>query len=204
MFPLAGVNAYMGRELREYDQDTEAEPVIVIGYDSWQSIFNNDPNILDQRIRLMVLSEEIVGVMPKEYKFPANSQAWIPLGTAKSNPLVNDETFVTGYARLRDGYTRKEASAELDSLYKRIRLQNPLEPEEYGLQNFVQTMSANISTLPMALIGGRLGIMALAALNLLSALVFFFVSINVGTLLLARINERIKDIAIRAALGDQK
>ncbi len=201
MFSLAGVNAYMGRELREYDQDTEAEPVIVIGYDSWQSIFNNDPNILDQRIRVNGSFRRIVGVMPEEYKFPANSQAWIPLGTAKSNPLVNDETFVTGYARLRDGYTRKKASAELDSLYKRIRLQNPLEPEEYGLQNFVQTMSANISTLPMALIGGRLGIMALAALNLLSALVFLLVSINVGTLLLARINERIKDIAIRAALG---
>jgi len=201
MFSLAGVNAYMGRELREYDQNTEAEPVIVLGYDTWRNIFNNDPNILDQRIRVNGSFRRIVGVMPKEYKFPANSQAWIPLGTKQSNPLVNDETFVTVFARLKDGYTRKEASAELNSLYKRTRLQNPLEPEDYGLQNFVQTMSANISTLPMSLMGGRLGIMALAAMNLLSALVFLLVSINVGTLLLARINEQIKDIAIRAALG---
>ena len=201
IFSLAGVSAYMGRELREFDQTTEAEPVIVLGYDSWQSIFNSDPNILDQRIRVNGSFRRIVGVMPEEYKFPEFSQAWVPLGTEKSNPLVNDEAYVTVYARLRDGYTREDASAELDSLYKRIRLQNPLDPEEYGSQNFVQTMSANVSTLPMALVGGRVGIMALAAMNLLSVLVFLLVSINVGTLLLARINEQIKDAAIRTALG---
>lgn len=201
IFSLSGVSAFMGRELREYDQTTESEPVVVLGYDSWRSIFNSDPNILDQRIKVNDSFRRIVGVMPEDYKFPGNSQAWIPLKTEKSNPLVNDETYITVYARLRDGYTRKDASAELDNLYSRIRLQYPLDPEEYGSQNFVQTISANVSTLPMALMGGRVGILALAAMNLLSILVFLLVSINVGTLLLARINEQIKDTAIRTALG---
>ena len=201
LFSLAGVSAFMGRELREFDQTIESELVIVLGYDSWQSIFSSDPNILDQRIKVNGSFRRIVGVMPENYRFPANSQAWIPHRADRNNLLVNNETYTTVYARLKDGYTLNEASAELDNLYGRVRLQNPLDPEEYGSQNFVQTMSANVSTLPMALVGGRVGIMALAAMNLLSVLVFLLVSINVGTLLLARINEQIKDTAIRTALG---
>ena len=201
MFSLAGVNAFMGRELREFDQTTESDPVIVLGYDSWQSIFGSDPDILDQRIKVNGSFRRIVGVMPEDYKFPANSQAWIPLKNQISKPLENSEIYVTVYARLKDGYTRNDASSELENLYKRIRLRYPLDPEEYGSQNFVQTMSANVSTLPMALVGGQVGVLALASMNLLSILVFLLVSINVGTLLLARINEQIKETAIRTALG---
>lgn len=201
MFALSGVSAYLGRELREIDENADAEPVIVLSYDVWTSIFNSDPSIVDRTIRVDNEFRTVVGIMPDLYRFPANSQAWIPLKNSLSNPLENSKAYVTGYARVKKGVDKSEVSQEIDNLYKRMRTLYPLEPEEYGMQNVEQINSASVSTLPMALMGGRTGLIALAAMNMLSVLIFLLVSINVGTLLLARINERIKDIAIRAALG---
>lgn len=201
LFPLSGVNAHIGRSLREFDGNIGSEPVVALSYDTWRVISNSDTDIVDKTIRVNGEVRKVVGVMPEGYRFPSNSQVWMPIQESLVSPLQNDQVYVTAYARLKNGVSHESASAELNNLMRRVRSAYPLDVDEYGAQNVEHINSARVSTLPMALLGGRTGLLALTSVNVLSIFIFLLVCINVGTLLLARVNERIKDVSIRTALG---
>jgi len=201
LFPLSRTVALIGRTLQEYDQDASAEPVVVLSFETWSAVFNQDAAVINTKVKVDGIQRTIVGVMPEGFRFPANSQIWLPIEQSLLRPLQNDSLYVTAYARLLPGHSRNAASAQIGNVMKIFRTRNPLSVDEYGAQTFDQINGANVASLPMALVGGRTGILALAVINILAILIFLLVCINVGTLLLARVNERIRDVSIRVALG---
>ncbi len=72
-FALAGTPASLGRYLLPTDESESAPPVVVIGYDAWQLRFGADPKVVGRSIGLGGVSRTIVGVMPREFKFPYRS-----------------------------------------------------------------------------------------------------------------------------------
>src|SRR5262249_19643110 len=75
-FRLARVAPAKGRFLLDSDEAPGAPPVVVIGFDVWQSRFSNDPTIIGRSIRIGRDLHTIVGVMPKGFAFPVNHQYW--------------------------------------------------------------------------------------------------------------------------------
>ncbi len=51
----------------------------LIGHEIWQRDFSGDPNIVGQAIRINGKAATIIGVMPKNFKFPVAEQLWVPL-----------------------------------------------------------------------------------------------------------------------------
>ena len=84
-FQLARVPPLLGRPLIEEDERDDASPVVVIGYDVWQSRFSADPTVVGQTVRLGDTVHTVVGVMPEGFRFPVNHRFWTPLHIDRSD-----------------------------------------------------------------------------------------------------------------------
>src|SRR5205085_5917124 len=66
----------------------------------------------------------IIGVMPASfYPLSSNAQAWTPLSLPADTPIIRDDRFLTVIARLKDGVSRQQASAEMATIANRMSQQ---------------------------------------------------------------------------------
>jgi putative ABC transport system permease protein len=114
-FRLARVQPLLGRWIADADEHVAAAPVVVIGYDVWQSRFASDRAVIGQTVRLGEITHTVIGVMPEGFGFPVNHRYWIPL---PSNPLGSLHPAPEGavFARLAPGVSLDGAQAELTTI----------------------------------------------------------------------------------------
>lgn len=197
IFSFTGVNPLLGRGFVPEDHFEGAEDVMVIGYDMWQGYFNGDPDIID-RIVPMDGAEpaRIVGVMPEGYAFPSIAQMWQPLPEKAVTPTEREFFFVFGFAKLADGVTMSQVQTILDQRSREIG-------EEVGdeIPWLIRDNGKYLSIEPFKKAALTQYYGMFIALLIVTLLILVLSCINVGNLLLARVNERVKEIAIRVALG---
>lgn len=193
-FRIARVPPLLGRVLLDEDERTGAPPVVVIGYDVWQSRFGGDPAVLGRSLRLGNTAHTIVGVMPEGFSFPMSFSLWTPLATdlAAYERREGPDIFVFG--RLAEGATEEQAQAELAAAGERLaaawpRTHEHLRPE---LTPFTSSFS------PVGTNGSMAG---LYLLQLFMTLLLVVVAVNVAVLVYARTATRQGEIAVRTALG---
>ena len=112
-FRLARVQPLVGRPLLEEDERDGAPPVAVIGYDIWRSRFSGDSAVVGQTVRIDGLDHVLVGVMPGDFGFPVNHEAWIPFQTGPLSTARRANADVMVFARLAPGATIEAAEAEM-------------------------------------------------------------------------------------------
>jgi hypothetical protein len=114
-FRLARVPPLLGRWIAEADEHVGAPPVVVIGYDVWQSRFASDRTVIGHTVRLGEIIHTVVGVMPEGFAFPVNHRYWIPL---RSDPVGSLKSAPDGvvFARLAPGISLDGAQAELTTI----------------------------------------------------------------------------------------
>ena len=114
-FRLARVPPLLGRWIAEADEHVAAAPVVVIGYDVWQSRFASDRAVIGQTVRLGEILHTVVGVMPEGFAFPVNHRYWIPLRSDPSGSLKPAPEGAV-FARLAPGVSLDGAQAELTTI----------------------------------------------------------------------------------------
>ncbi|MEX2130079.1 MAG: FtsX-like permease family protein, partial [Pseudohongiellaceae bacterium] len=204
MFQFAPIGAISGRLLQESDQEPDAEPVAVLAHNYWELAFDSDPAILDSYIDLSGEPTRVVGIMAPGFTFPGFTDIWVPAKSELTNPAVNDLTLVSVYGLRKSGVSEREADQEISNLLFRMRQQYPFVDAAHYTSNqriINQVDAGFVTSLPqknMQNFGNKLMFSVVA---ILSFILFLLACINVGTLLLARTNERLKDVSIRVALG---
>lgn len=195
IFDVTGTRPILGRGLAADDQQPGAEPVIVLGYRTWQALFGGDSGIVGRTVMMNGVSTRVVGVMPEGYGFPVASDAWVPIDPELLRPNASPDLLVLAYGVLAPGATARSAAAELTALLHQVRGERPpVEGEEFA------PTSVWADTFPMAQIGEEAPLVLLV-LNTLATLILLLACINVTNLLLARANERARESAVRLALG---
>jgi putative ABC transport system permease protein len=111
-FRLARVPPLFGRWIAETDEHVAAAPVVVIGYDVWQSRFASDRAVIGRTVRLGEIIHTVVGVMPEGFAFPVNHRYWIPLRSDSVDALKPAPDGAV-FARLAPGVSLDRAQAEL-------------------------------------------------------------------------------------------
>lgn len=203
MFAFTRTSAALGRTFSRDDAATGAEPSIVLSYRLWRAAFGADSTIVGRTVLLGNISTRVLGVMPENYGFPVASEAWVPLNNdaISSTPFGQAQYLV--YGRLAPQATAEEAHAELRLLFKRARGQDRMQATGEQARVITEqnaTIDVSLNTFPMAQIGDE-GPLLLAVLNILAGLILLLACINVTNLLLARSNERVRETAVRLALG---
>ncbi len=203
-FAVLGLQPTVGRDfLPEEDETAGSHPVVMLGHGFWQQRWGGDPQVVGRSLKLNGKSLTIVGVTPPELSgtFPGfEANFWLPmqmydtLSEYKALEVRDFRSFfLTG--RLRDGISIDQAQAQLGSIATRLAADHP-ESNEGREVTVVRKREVTINPEFDASIFGVAGLlMAIVALVLLIA------SSNIANLLLARANDRRKEISIRLAVG---
>ena len=73
-FDVFGVSPALGRFLNGDDRNS-----LVLSYEMWQTRFGGDPGVVGRTLVLDDTPHQVVGVAPKDFRFPPDSAAWSPL-----------------------------------------------------------------------------------------------------------------------------
>ena len=193
-FVLVGTPPLHGRYLLPSDEQEQAAPVIVIGYDAWRARFGGDPAIVGRTVPLAGVPTTIVGIMPEGFAFPVSHQFWIPLrlDPLKWRPWEGPQLDLFG--RLAAGASAEQAEGELASLGRPVADAHP--EKDARVQAVVLPYPRSQSDLE-----GPLMIWLMRAGQFLVGALSFLVAINLAVLLYARTITRLGEIAVRTALG---
>jgi predicted permease len=203
LFATLGAKPAMGRgfdDLRYQEVENRGEPNTAILSDAvWRDGFGANPDILGKVVKLNGDSYMVVGVMPRGFQFPFNTQkpqVWIPvpLGERDRVRKANSSRDYKTIARLREGISASAAQVELREIHAAVskKYDDPSERDE--------VTSVELQAYGDSIVGGNVR-QALLALLLASIVLWVIGCVNVTGLLLARAVKRQREIAIRAALG---
>ena len=192
-FNITRVAPMIGRSIVEADEHVNAPPVVVIGYDVWQSRFGGNASVLGRELRLGNIVHTIVGVMPEGFAFPVNHHYWIPLSTDTSAFGRREGPAIFIFGRLRDGVTMEHAQAELSALGAQAAAAFPLthaklQPRVMPYAHAILDIQGT-TTWEMAMLQSIMSLLAV------------IIAVNVGVLVYARTATRQREIAVRGALG---
>lgn len=184
--PLLGVRPAAGRLFAADDEPPDAPRVAMLSYGLWQRRFGGDRAIVGRELILDGEATTVVGVLPGGFSFGDQADVWMPL-RLDAEEAPRGLHFLAVVAKLRPGLGLEPARAEAEPIAARFR-------EEYD-----STHGVKLSALRDTLVADTRPLLLL--LSGAVALVLLIATTNVAGLLLARIADRSREIAIRLSLG---
>lgn len=194
-FEFSRIKPMLGRTFTSEDNQLGAPAVAIISAEIWQQDFQQNPAIIGSVIKLDGVDTQVVGVMPKGYRFPNTARVWLPLSNQIFTVAADKSAPFRVYARVKPGVDDAQLEQQLTQTLMVLHKENVARYDLPEVQKQVK-----LETLQMAQTGGD-GTLVFVFLNIVSWLILLLACINVGNLLLARIIEKQKETAIRAALG---
>jgi len=199
LFPMLDVRPTLGRLLDPRDYDAGAPDVVVIGHGVWTAQFARDPNVVGRRLRIGRVLHEVVGVMPDGFAFPSNEALWLPLRAAESSTTA-ERTRVQIIGRLADGVSSERAQAELSAIGIAPLIASDVSEAEARARLRAEVVPFGL--LFLGLPSG--GLQSLPEFRMVQLLMFALLLVacgNVAMLIFARTATRLRELAIRNALG---
>ncbi|MEN0039570.1 MAG: ABC transporter permease [Cellvibrio sp.] len=204
---LANVSMALGRNFTADEGLDFNVPVVVISFDTWQSLFSKDPDVIGKTLRFGEVDFSIIGVTAQNFIEPQlmnpgrSTQVWLPwdYNTVQRNYRAWGYFQINQYfvGKLKIGQSARNVeqaiTAKLDTRYKQesVRRTGRDEGIRFTLVSYRQ-----------AILGDRQGQVLLL---LLSAVVLVLIAAaNIINLILARAANQQRSMAIKAALGAQK
>ena len=196
-----GVPPLLGRWIEERDEAQSGPSVVLLSYGYWRDRFGGDPNVLGQRIEIDSTLTEIVGVMPRGFRF--GDAAADVIGAFRFNraTLIPPPFVANGVARLKEGVTLAQASADIERMLPIWIDMFPFQGGQSGAQTYLDTWRMAPALEPLkADVVGNVGNSLWVVLGMIG-IVFVIASANVTNLLLVRGEAKAREREVRAALG---
>ncbi|MCI0540829.1 MAG: ABC transporter permease [Verrucomicrobiales bacterium] len=190
IFPLLGITPVLDRDFLPEEETYGKHQVVLLSNELWQRRFGGDSSVIGQSILLDAEPHTVIGVMPPRTFFPErNTQLWVPLAFSPNRLTQRHSHSYLVYGRLKPGVTLEQANAEMSLISQRL--------EEASAEN--KGWGAEVHLLHEITVGGsrRVLLVLLGAVGL----VLLIGCGNIANLLLARSVSRMREFAIRAALG---
>jgi predicted permease len=198
-----GVPPLLGRWIGLEGEDPNDSPVTMLSYGYWQERFGGDPDIIGKRIEAMAVSAEIVGVMPRGFKFGDVAPDLIAPFRINRAQLRPPPFCCNGIARLRDGVTLEQANADVARMLPIWieRFPFPDAGPVTARQVYLETwrVAPALRWFKDDVIGGVRDV--LWVVMAMIGIVLLIASANVANLLLVRGAGRAMELDVRAALG---
>lgn len=189
IFSMVQASALLGRTFLPSDERPGTAPVTVIGYNVWQERYAGLPGIIGRQVHINGEPATIVGVMPKDFRFPHDVDIWMPL-IPTSDLAKRENRTIRVYAIQKRGVTLRQAGAELNGIAGRLATQFPDDKD----------LSVSVLTFNERFNGGPIRIVFLFMLGAV-AFVLLIACADVANMMLSRSLNRQREMSIRTALG---
>jgi ABC-type antimicrobial peptide transport system permease subunit len=188
-FPLMRVSPIRGRGFAPEDQRPGAGAVALVSYSYWKSYLNSADDLSTVRLRVGNRSASVIGVLPPGFRFPEESDVWMPRELYPPLPGRTAHNW-DAIGRLRDGVTLTQAGDDLGAIAGAIKKQYGDEVDLVGVSMLpLQNALTSMVRPSLLILLGAVGFLLLVACA------------NVTNLLLAQASARETELAVRAALG---
>jgi putative ABC transport system permease protein len=185
-FAVLGVEPQLGRG---FSPDDEGQPVAILSDDFWRTRLHGDPNVLGRMIGGLEEQVRVVGVMPRDFRFPMQLEAdcWSPT----LRPTDDRSTRITNLvARLAPGASIDRANAELSALSTRLATAYPASNADWLMR--ADPFAGAKSTAYRA---------AFTTLLAMAGLFLLIASANIASLFVARNLTRRHELTVTLAIG---
>jgi predicted permease len=196
IFPLLGVEAARGRLFLPSDDRRETNATVVLTWGLWKRRYGGDPELIGKTILLDAKPYMVLGVLPEWFNYPDSKvQLWTPIYHERSPVVMALLTAhnLDAIGRLKPGVTIAQAAAELSTIQRQIRQQNPDGPV-HDAANIRPILDAEVFHL-------KTGLYAMLAAT---GCLLLIACLNIANLLVARAATRRRETAVRTALGGSR
>jgi predicted permease len=201
LFNVLGVQPTLGRTFRPEEDLPGRDHVAILCDWFWRSRFHADPSVVGTTIKLDGIPYQVVGILPASFQFQKKDELGPLTGFASrtalfkplgQNPedwgLIGDFDYAA-IGRLTHGVTPAQALAELNVVQAQIA-----KRAGAGVDLYAELIPMEVSVVGPARRGLVLSLGAVGA-------VLLIVCVNLANLLLSRVPGRMREAAIRTALG---
>jgi predicted permease len=204
LFPVLQVSPVIGRGfLPEEDSVPGRDAVAIISYNVWQNDFGGNTDVLGREVRINGYAFKVVGVAPKSFTgvehyvlpdvyFPRMMIQ--PVLESGANALTDRSARSARlFARLKPGVNITQANEDVARIARQLVTEHPETNKDRTGMALTQFgyRTADDPRLP------RMAVMFLT----LAAIVLGIATVNVSNLLLSAIPARLREMAVRTAMG---
>jgi predicted permease len=204
-FSGLGIEIPLGRTFRpDEDQTPGRDLVTVLSHSMWEQEFASDPNLIGRKVRINGSEFTVVGIAPKGFTGPeafVQPQLYVPMnsfpqaipGAANDYLTSRSNRDLTVLGLRSPSVSVTEAHAELNTIARRLAAEYPDTDRDRSVivasyQDARFQRNSLDATFAFLLMG-------------VTGLVLLIACANVANLVLARGTARVKEIAIRMAIG---
>lgn len=184
-FDLFGVPVLAGRAINADDDVRGAPSVVVLSHALWHNAFGGRPDIVGQSITMSGHPARVVGVAPAGFDVPTGTDLW----TNTWFPFTVGHAY-EGYVRARPGVPLAQLQARMNQTFIPLAKKYPEQEtgRAYAVRPLLDATVGSLGPILLILFGATALLLVLAA-------------VNVSNLMLARTTGRVREVAVRAALG---
>jgi putative ABC transport system permease protein len=189
LFPLLGMKPLLGRTFDRSAEQPGNQHVVILSYGLWQRRYGSDPEIVGRSIPINETSYVVSGVMPRDFDVPLGSELWVPFALSPEDLEARGRRHLSVVGRLREGVSVEQATSDLGSLAREL---GRIYPADKGHGILVRRIREVINE-----VTSRFVLVLFAA----AGFVLLLGCANVANLQLARVSTRMREAAIRSAVG---
>jgi putative ABC transport system permease protein len=193
-FSICGATPLLGRTFLPEESKPGDDGVVVLSAGLWKRRYGADPQIVGRTIHVEGRPVIVIGVMPKSFRFPLATDLWMPLALSEEIWARRDLRNLFAMGKLKPGETMAHARTELNNLEAQLGVIYPA------------TMASwHVMVEPIRVYAVGEDVRNSTKLLLLAVgFALLLVCANIANLQFVRASGRVKEVAIRVAMGGSR
>ncbi len=146
---VVGAKPLLGRLFTPAEDKRGSPVVVLLSQRLWENNFGSDPAIVGKTTTMSGEPATIIGVLPREFRFPNDQDLWLSYGSAEDNPK---NPLLDAIVKLKPGITPERAALDLKIILDRLGPTSPankykLIPALVPLRDFYLLPEVKVSAL---------------------------------------------------------
>src|SRR5882724_10085793 len=198
-FSTLGLGPAIGRTFTDEETTSETNHVAILSDPFWRERYNADPNVIGKQIRVNSVPRTVIGVLPRSFRFlSSDARVFLPLASRPEDRAPSRRhsggNVIQMIARLQPDATLAQVQSEIDAQNAALEVDDPQAKmiADAGFRSLVVPLHADhVAAIRPTLLLLEAGVLMLLLIG----------AVNLVNLLFIRTSGRVKELAVRQALG---